>query len=261
MDNINNVFLDKSLNPLDFFRQEYQQLLYALKTKHISVWQFIQTLMARIEDYTDEVKKGWGYATLATEKISSDISDLKSDIDEIKKEKDEKGGVSKETAKKFAEDLKKYNKDVTEFNSKLPELEKYLGKSVISIEKQLFHNKMLINFTHTSLGYIGAILKKFEDTGDTKDLQKALDELAKKDKSGDRGIDKWEKGGEVEKKYWGYLEGLNTVDTVTDNFKTEGQRDLNNFETKINTFNNVAANCMKEMSTFISDAVRNQNAN
>ncbi len=367
-------------------RAELLQLDEELKHKHITVWFFIQRLLAQIDGYTAQLKNGWGYATIAAETISSDITNVKDDIANMKKQAATKTGVTKNLAKKFANDLDKYKKDVAQ-------LKCYYGSqghkppsdSISYMINHLCGNIKLIEFTKTGSG---KTIQELINSGDFNGLSYGLDGLAKEDtKTQTYPIDSWENGDDVDvqslsellkeatgvilsdlknlqkdfqkmqddvknnkdhkvseqdakqfkadfakykqdvdqhapdpytadcQRYAEYIggsitgqglktktgetidqllasgndqalangltglatddasgqnwmdtwenglsaEGTDSTSAETGDLDKAGQRKLNEFETKINSFNNIASNCIKNISTFLTDAVRNQN--
>lgn len=354
---------------------QIQVLLEKLKSKHITAWAFIQVLIARIEDYSFQIKEGWGYATLAAETVSEDIANLKDDVTKMESEA-KNGKVSKETAAKFKEDFEKYKKDVNDFKSYYTTGgHKYPSPTVADTLKKLEGNIKLIEDTK----YDGKTIGELLSSGSIDDLDKALSSLAKEDKTtGTIPMDEWMDGastigafymggsealnedeqhiieaynemknaktpaekeaaakrfalayqqykgdldiykstvptpsdvanyednfnlikntktssgktlGELIDQYnkTGSVKDLNNLEdgitdcvnndklsvweggtpqtglkelyTVTDGLQTEGQRELNTYNTKINTFNNVASNAVKSWTDMFSNAVKNQ---
>jgi hypothetical protein len=67
----------------------------------------------------------------------------------------------------------------------------------------------------------------------------------------DAAIDKWNDGAEGK-------DGLDTVASVNDLLKTEGQRNLNKYETMISTLNNIGSNCVKNLNDLFQYMVQKQ---
>lgn len=244
------------------FQTDYKELLTEYKSKHLTIWNFIHKLLELIQGYTIQLKKGWLYAITAAEKLASDIANIKNDIAEIKKEinKDPDNPVkpSEASVKKLANDYKQYKTDVQELSDKIPDIKDKTDPSIVEIAKELNRNILNIGDTTDSKGNkFDKLLEAVAKGGKTDDLRSALQEIGTKDKkSEDYKIDDWTNGRKGEEGT--YLEGLEVLDTKTGDFKNEGQRKLNTFETKINTFNNISSNVVKEISTFLTDSVRNQ---